>query len=325
MTQSLNDVTVGSHGADAAPSSPQRPHDGSSTWKSTIGAYVALTKPRIIELLLITTIPTMFLAAGGFPSWILIANTMIGGYLAAGGANALNMYLDRDIDAKMKRTKNRPIITGQVSARNAVIFGVALSIISALYLAVTVNLVSASLAIAAILLYVVFYTMILKRRTSQNIVWGGIAGCMPVLIGWSAVTGGVSWAALFLFLVIFFWTPPHYWPLAEKFTRDYERAGVPMLPVVSSRKNVAYHMIGHTIAMIACSLAIVPLAPTGPVYGIAALAMGAWFMWLVGRYALRVNRGLTGKALNPMGIFHASITYLTLLFVALAVDPFIRF
>lgn len=292
---------------------------------STIGAYIALTKPRIVELLLITTIPTMFLAQGGFPSWLLIANTIIGGYLAAGGANALNMYLDRDIDAKMKRTKNRPIVTGEVSPRNAVIFGIALSLISAAYLAFTVNMVSAALAVAAILLYVVFYTMILKRRTSQNIVWGGIAGCMPVLIGWSAVTGSVSWAAFFLFLVIFFWTPPHYWPLAEKFTKDYERAGVPMLPVVSSRKKVAYQMIGHTVAMIGCSLAIVPLAPTGPVYGASAAIVGAWFLWLVIRYTVRVHRGLTGKALNPMGVFHASITYLTLLFVALAVDPFVRF
>lgn len=295
------------------------------SWKSTVGAYVALTKPRIIELLLITTIPTMFLAAGGFPSWLLILNTMIGGYMAAGGANALNMYLDRDIDAKMKRTKNRPIVTGLVSPRNAVIFGLALSALSGVYLAVFVNLVSALLALAAIVLYVVFYTMLLKRRTSQNIVWGGVAGCMPVLIGWSAVTGSVSWSAFFLFLVIFFWTPPHYWPLAEKFTRDYEKAGVPMLPVVSSRTSVAYQMIAHTVAMVACSLAIVPLAPTGVVYAAAAGLCGAWFFALVVRYTLRVRRGLTGKALNPMGVFHASITYLTLLFVALAIDPFLRF
>lgn len=321
MTQSLNDVS--------APSRAPRTHapqgGGQPSWKSTLSAYVALTKPRIIELLLITTIPTMFLAAGGFPSWLLILNTMIGGYLAAGGANALNMYLDRDIDAKMKRTKNRPIVTGMVSPRNAVIFGLTLSALSGVYLAVFVNLVSALLALAAILLYVVFYTMVLKRRTSQNIVWGGVAGCMPVLIGWSAVTGGVSWAAFFLFLVIFFWTPPHYWPLAEKFTRDYEKAGVPMLPVVSSRTSVAYQMVAHTIAMIACSLAIVPLAPTGVVYAAAAGIVGAWFFALVVRYTLRVRRGLTGKALNPMGVFHASITYLTLLFVALAIDPFLRF
>ncbi|EWS82794.1 heme o synthase [Brachybacterium phenoliresistens] len=291
---------------------------------SVLRAYVALTKPRIIELLLITTIPTMFLAAGGFPSLGLIAATMIGGYLAAGGANALNMYLDRDIDARMKRTRNRPIVTGEVSPRAAVIFGSALSVLSAVWLGVLVNVVSAVLAVAAILLYVVFYTMILKRRTSQNIVWGGVAGCMPVLIGWSAVTGGVSWTAVLLFGIIFFWTPPHYWPLAEKFTKDYETAGVPMLPVVASRRSVAHQMILHTALMIACSLAIIPLGHTGWVYGVAAVVTGGWFGFLVIRYAVRTHRGLTGKQLGPMVVFHGSITYLTLLFVALAVDPFVR-
>ncbi|WP_259559479.1 heme o synthase [Brachybacterium sillae] len=286
--------------------------------------YVALTKPRIIELLLITTVPVMFLAAQGFPGLGLLLATVIGGYLAAGGANALNMYLDRDIDAQMKRTRNRPIVTGEVSPRAALIFGIALSIISAVWLGLLVNVISAALAVGAILLYVVFYTMILKRRTSQNIVWGGIAGCMPVLIGWSSVTGTVSWTAFFLFLVVFFWTPPHYWPLAEKFTRDYETAGVPMLPVVSSRTSVAHQMILHTVLMVASSLAIIPLGHTGWVYGATAVAAGAWFLYLVIRYAVRTHRGLSGKALAPMTVFHASITYLTLLFVALALDPFIR-
>src|SRR5699024_9273025 len=205
---------------------------------SVLRGYVALTKPRIIELLLITTIPTMSLAAGGFPSPWLILTTMIGGYLAAGGANALNMYLDRDIDAKMKRTKNRPLVTGEISPRAGLVFGIVLSIVSTLWLGLLVNWMSAALGAGAILLYVVFYTILLKRRTSQNIVWGGVAGCMPVLIGWSAVTGTVSWTAVLLFLVIFFWTPPHYWPLAEKFSRDYADAGVPMLPVVASRGKV---------------------------------------------------------------------------------------
>lgn len=291
----------------------------------TVRAYVALTKPRIIELLLITTIPTMFLAEGGFPRPALIIVTLVGGYLAAGGANALNMYLDRDIDAQMKRTRNRPLVTGEVSPRAGLVFGIGLSIVSAVWLALLVNVMSAALAVAAILLYVVFYTMLLKRRTSQNIVWGGVAGCMPVLIGWSAVTGTVSWTAVLLFLVIFFWTPPHYWPLAEKFTEDYETAGVPMLPVVASRRTVSYQMIGHTVAMIACSLAIIPLGGTGPVYAVAAIGSGSWFLWLVLRYAVRVHRGLTGHALRPMVVFHASITYLTLLFVALAIDPFVRF
>lgn len=312
------------HGTDATTAPRQQVPTPPSPLR-TLRAYVALTKPRIIELLLITTIPTMFLAAGGFPPLLLIVWTLVGGYLAAGGANVLNMYLDRDIDAQMKRTRNRPIVTGEVSPRAALLFGIVLSIVAAAWLWLLVNPVASALAVAAILLYVVFYTMLLKRRTSQNIVWGGVAGCMPVLIGWSAVTGGISWSAVMLFLVIFFWTPPHYWPLAEKFSKDYETAGVPMLPVVASRRSVSYQMIGHTVAMIAASLAIVPLGHTGPVYTVAAVATGAWFLWLVIRYAVRVHRGLTGRALGPMVVFHASITYLTLLFVALAVDPFVRF
>lgn len=293
--------------------------------RRVVGPYVALTKPRIIELLLITTIPTMFLAAGGFPSpWLMIA-TMVGGYLAAGGANTLNMYLERDIDAKMKRTRNRPIPSGAVTPRAALIFGLVLSVVSTLWLGLLVNWMSAALGLGAIALYVVFYTMILKRRTSQNIVWGGIAGCMPVLIGWSAVTGTVSWTAVLLFLVIFFWTPPHYWPLAEKFSSDYANAGVPMLPVVSSRRNVAGQMLLHTGLMIASSLAIIPLGETGWVYGVVAALSGAWFGFLVVRYALRVRKGLTGKALGPMKVFHGSITYLTVLFVGLAIDPFVTF
>jgi protoheme IX farnesyltransferase len=296
---------------------PQRPV------RTVIRHYVALTKPRIIELLLITTIPTMFLAAGGFPSLWLILATMIGGYLAAGGANALNMYLERDIDAKMKRTRNRPLVTGAISPRAGLTFGIVISIVSALWLGLLVNWMSAALAVGAILLYVVFYTMILKRRTSQNIVWGGVAGCMPVLIGWSAVTGTVSWTAVLLFLVIFFWTPPHYWPLAEKFSADYANAGVPMLPVVASRGSVARQMIMHTALMIAASLAIIPLGHTGWVYGAAAVGAGAWFGFLVIRYAVRVRRGLSGKDLAPMKVFHGSITYLTVLFVALAIDPFV--
>lgn len=292
--------------------------------RSVLAAYVALTKPRIIELLLITTVPTMFLASGGFPSIPLLITTVLGGYLAAGGANALNMYLDRDIDAKMKRTRNRPLVTGEISPRAGLIFGIALSIVAALWLGLLVNWMSSALAVAAILLYVFFYTMFLKRRTSQNIVWGGVAGCMPVLIGWSSVTGAVSWTAVLLFLVVFFWTPPHYWPLAEKFTKDYETAGVPMLPVVASRTNVAHQMILHTALMIASSLAIIPLGHTGWVYAVSAVLLGAWFLYLVVRYAVRTHRGLTGKKLGPMVVFHASITYLTLLFVALAIDPFVH-
>ncbi|MDV3294660.1 MAG: heme o synthase, partial [Brachybacterium paraconglomeratum] len=232
---------------------------GPRTVGSTLRAYVALTKPRIIELLLITTIPTMFLAAGGFPSLWLIIATMVGGYLAAGGANALNMYLERDIDAKMKRTRKRPIPSGAVTPRAALVFGLTISAVSALWLGVLVNWVSAALAVGAILLYVVFYTMILKRRTSQNIVWGGIAGCMPVLIGWSAVTGTVSWTAVLLFLVIFFWTPPHYWPLSMKVKEDYARVGVPMLPVIATNTVVARQIVFYSWVMVGVSLLLWPL------------------------------------------------------------------
>lgn len=195
---------------------------------------MALTKPRIIELLLVTTLPTMILAADGLPSLWLVIATLVGGTAAAASANVLNCYIDRDIDEIMDRTKRRPLVTGEVSPESALIFGVALGAISLLWFALVVNISSALLTAGAILIYVVGYTMILKRRTPQNIVWGGIAGCMPVFIGWSAVTGSLSWGAVALFLVIFFWTPPHYWPLSMKFRRDYANAGVPMLPVVAT-------------------------------------------------------------------------------------------
>jgi protoheme IX farnesyltransferase len=210
-----------------------------STWR----AYLALTKPRIIELLLVTTIPTMFLAAGGFPNWTLVAWTLIGGSLAAGGANVLNCYLDRDIDALMHRTANRPSATGQISARANIIFGIALSLLSVITLQLTVNTLSAVLAALAIAFYVFGYTMLLKRRTSQNIVWGGAAGCMPVLIGWSAVTNSLSWAPVVLFMIVFLWTPPHYWPLSLRYKDEYERAGVPMLPVEESPLEVVRQIL----------------------------------------------------------------------------------
>jgi protoheme IX farnesyltransferase len=298
---------------------------GRSALRRRVAAYVALTKPRVIELLLVTTLPTMILAQGGFPPIGLVLATLVGGAAAAGAANVLNCYIDRDIDQVMNRTKRRPLVTGEITPRAALLFGLALGVGSLLWLALLVNVPSALLTGGAILIYVVGYTMILKRRTPQNIVWGGAAGCMPVLIGWSSVTGTVSATAVLLFLVIFFWTPPHYWPLAEKFTKDYETAGVPMLPVVASRTSVAHQMILHTALMIACSLAIIPLGHTGIVYAIGAIASGAWFGFLVVRYAVRTHRGLAGKKLGPMVIFHGSITYLTVLFVALAIDPFVRF
>ncbi len=298
-------------------------HAGGRTgMRTALGGYVALMKLRVVELLLITTVPTMILAERGWPGWWLVAVTLIGGTAAAGAANAFNMVYDRDIDAVMNRTRNRPLVTGVVSVRGALVFASVLALASVLWFGLLVNWVSASLAFAAIGLYVVGYTMILKRRTPQNIVWGGIAGCMPVLIGWSAVTGSLSWEPLILFGVIFFWTPPHYWPLSMKFKSDYERAGVPMAPVVQDDTTVARHMILHAAAMVGLSLLLIPVAPMGWVYSVAAVVAGAWFLLScvqLHRRALHPERG----RLAAMRVFHGSITYLTVLFVAVAVDPFV--
>jgi protoheme IX farnesyltransferase len=292
-------------------------------WR-VVGPYVALTKPRIIELLLVTTLPTMILAQGGWPSLGLVVATLVGGAAAAGSANTLNCYIDRDIDQVMNRTKRRPIVTGEVSPRAALVFGLVLGAVSIAWFWLVVNAASALLAAGAILIYVVGYTLILKRRTPQNIVWGGAAGCMPVLIGWSAVTGTVSWAAALLFGVIFFWTPPHYWPLSMKFKSDYARAGVPMLPVVAKDDKVAREMIGYTLAMIACSLLLVPVAGMTWVYAVVATALGAWFLWQCLTLLRRAEDPTRGK-LRAMSVFHGSITYLTLLSVAIAVDVFLPF
>ncbi|OLT53537.1 heme o synthase [Cellulosimicrobium sp. CUA-896] len=281
-----------------------------------------MTKPRIIELLLVTTLPTMILAQGGMPGVWLVLATLVGGALAAGSANAYNCYLDRDIDEVMNRTKRRPLVTGEVTPRAALVFATVLGVVALVWFAVLVNAVSAWLTFAAIAIYVVGYTMILKRRTPQNIVWGGIAGCMPVFIGWSAVTGSLSWAALALFLVIFFWTPPHYWPLSMKFRRDYATAGVPMLPVVADDRRVAVEMIVYGLAMVASSLALWPLAGMTWFYGVVATALGAWFMWSCVTMLRRAKDPSRGK-IGAMKVFHASITYLTLLFVAVAVDVFL--
>ena len=294
----------------------------------TFRAYLALTKPRIIELLLVTTVPTMFLAQGGLPSLSLVAWTLVGGALAAGSANTLNCYFDRDIDTVMRRTVNRPLVTGEVSPRNAMVFGIALGVVSALVLGLLVNWLSAALAVGAIAFYVGVYTLLLKRRTPQNIVWGGIAGCMPVLIGWAAVTGSLAWAPVVLFMVIFLWTPPHYWPLSLRFREDYAAAGVPMLPVVAGIGSVSRQIVAYSWAMVICSLLLGPVAGTGWFYDIAALALGAYFLREahgLARRAAACTDGVPTAALRPMRLFHASITYLTLLFVAVGVDPFLRF
>ncbi|GAA2960434.1 heme o synthase [Streptomyces enissocaesilis] len=297
---------------------------GHRPFGARVKAFVALTKPRIIELLLITTVPVMFLAEQGVPDLWLVLVTCLGGYLSAGGANALNMYIDRDIDALMDRTSQRPLVTGMVSPRECLVFGIGLGVVSTLWFGLLVNWLSAALSLGALLFYVVVYTMILKRRTAQNIVWGGIAGCLPVLIGWSAVTNSMSWAAVILFMVIFFWTPPHYWPLSMKVKEDYARVGVPMLPVVASNKVVARQIVAYSWVMVAVSLLLTPLGYTGWFYTTVALVSGGW--WLKEAHGLqsRAKSGVTGGKLKEMRLFHWSITYVSLLFVAVAVDPFLR-
>ena len=282
-------------------------------------ANLALTKPRIIELLLVTTIPTMFLADGGVPRLSLVVATLVGGALAAGSANTLNCYVDRDIDAVMKRTGHRPLATGAISPRAALVFGIVLGVAAVGWMLWLVNAPAAWLSLAAILFYVFVYTLGLKRRTPQNIVWGGAAGCMPVLIGWSAVTGSLSWTPVVLFAVIFFWTPPHYWPLSLRFVDDYAAAGVPMLPVVASPAVVARQILAYSWAMVGTSLLLVPVAHTTVVYAVAAAALGAGF--LVEAYRLRARVRAGAVDVRPMRLFHGSISYLTLLFVAIAIDP----
>ncbi|MER7985755.1 heme o synthase [Streptomyces noursei] len=306
-------------GLSQVPGSP-----GNRPFGARVKAFIALTKPRVIELLLMTTVPVMFLAAGGVPDLWLVLATCVGGYLSAGGAAAFNMYLDRDIDAMMDRTAQRPLVTGMVSPRECLVFASALTVGSTVLFWYLVNPLSAMLSLGAIFFYVVVYTMILKRRTSQNIVWGGIAGCMPVFIGWSSVTNSVSWASLVLFLVIFFWTPPHYWPLSMKVTDDYKRAGVPMLPAVAGNKVVARQIVVYSWVMVAVSLLLQPLGYTGWFYTAVAVACGAF--WLREAHALqaRAKAGITGAKLKEMRLFHWSITYVSLLFVAVAVDPFLR-
>ncbi|MFE2445704.1 heme o synthase [Streptomyces melanosporofaciens] len=297
---------------------------GHRPFGARVMAFVALTKPRIIELLLMTTVPVMFLAAQGVPDLWLVVKTCVGGYLSAGGAAAFNMYYDRDIDALMERTAQRPLVTGMVSPRECLVFAFALAAVSTAWFWALVNPLSAMLSLGALAFYVVVYTMWLKRRTSQNIVWGGIAGCMPVFIGWSSVTNSVSWAALILFLVMFFWTPPHYWPLSMKVKEDYERASVPMLPVIAGNKVVAKQIVLYSWAMVIVSLLLWPLGYTGWFYPVVAAVLGG--LWLKEAHALqgRAKAEITGAKLKEMRLFHWSITYVSLLFVAVAVDPFLR-
>src|SRR5689334_3642758 len=266
---------------------------------AVVRAYVALTKPRIIELLLVTTVPAMLLAARGIPSPWLVFATLFGGTLAAGSANALNCVVDADIDAIMKRTRTRPLARHEVSTRDALIFGLVLGALSFVWLLFTTNLLAAALAVAAILFYVLVYTLVLKRRTAQNIVWGGAAGCMPVVIGWAAVRDSVSWPALVMFGVIFFWTPPHFWALAMRFKDDYARAGVPMLPVVATAERVARQIVIYSWVMVAWTLLLIPV--TGWIYVGFALAAGAWFITSAHRLLGAIRRGEKG---DPIRLFH---------------------
>jgi protoheme IX farnesyltransferase len=283
-------------------------------------AYIALTKPRIIELLLVTTAPVMILAAEGIPNlWVFFA-TIVGGALSAGSAGAFNCYIDRDIDAVMRRTGRRPLARHEVSPTGALIFGLILGAASVLAIGLATNWLAGSLTFVAIAFYVVVYTMLLKRRTSQNIVWGGAAGCMPVLIGWSAVTGSLAWAPVALFAVVFFWTPPHTWALAARYREDYARAGVPMLPVVASPLRVAREIVAYTWLTVAASLALWPLATTW-VYGALAAGAGALLLLSAHRLLHQTAAGLTAK---PMQFFHLSNSYLAFVFVAVAVDTFLR-
>jgi len=287
--------------------------------RSRVGGFVALTKPRIIELLLVTTVPTMIVADKGIPSLWLIAATVIGGTLAAGGANAINMYVDRDIDALMKRTQNRPLVTGVIEPTEALVFAVAIEVVAFAWLWAFVNLLSAVLAVAACLFYVFVYTLWLKRSSSSNIVIGGAAGAAPVLIGWAAVTGDLSLAPFVLFAVIFFWTPPHFWALAIRYKDDYAAADVPMLPAVASFRTTARQMLGYTLVVWALTLVFAPIAGLGLLYVAAAVVLGAVFTY----FAVEVLRTESPKV--AMRMFTFSITYLTVLFAVMALDVVVRY
>ena len=294
----------------------------SSSLFSIFKSYVSLTKPRIIELLLVTTVPTMFLASNGWPNWYLVLATLIGGALAAGGANALNNVVDRDIDALMDRTAHRPLVTGKVSVRGALALGIILSLLSVIWLVSQVNTLSALFAASAIVFYVCVYTLLLKRRTSSNIVWGGAAGCFPVLIGWAAVTNSISLAPIVLFLIVFWWTPPHYWPLSMQYRKDYENAGIPMLPVVADRKKVASQIAIYSWIMVATTFVLPLVSDLSIVYLVGAVVLNVVFIREV--YALKNRAQSDDLEINPMKLFHWSITWLALLFFLIGLDPLLN-
>jgi heme o synthase len=294
-----------------------------ATWRDVVAAYVGLTKPRVIELLLLTTVPVMFFAARGVPPLGLVVATVVGGALSAGSASALNCVYDRDIDEQMRRTRRRALPRHIVSPMAASVFGIVLGVLATVVLLVWVNALSAGLALLAEAFYLVVYTMLLKRRTTQNIVWGGLAGCFPALIGWTAVTGSLSWVPVVLFLVVFFWTPPHTWALALRYRDDYAGVDIPMLPVVAPAAEVGRQIVLYSVAMVVTSLALWPVAETGWLYPVAAVVLGVAFLV---QAVLMWRRSIGTEDLSrirPMELFHSSNLYLSLLFVSVALDPLV--
>jgi len=283
--------------------------------------FVSLTKPRVMELLLAVTVPTMFLAQGGLPNLLLVVVVLLGGAMSAGAASAFNCIIDRDIDRLMRRTEGRPLVTGEVTTREAVIFASSLTVVSTLWFGLLTNWLAAGLSLAAIVFYVVVYSLILKRRTPQNIVWGGAAGGFPVLIGWAAVTGSLAWPPVVLFLIIFLWTPAHYWPLSWKYREDYRSADVPMLTVVRGPITVALQIVLYAWATLAASLLLIPIANMGLIYAIMALILGVIFVIESHRLFTRAINRVDGA---PMRLFHYSNAQLALLFVAVAIDALWR-
>jgi protoheme IX farnesyltransferase len=296
-------------------------HEEAKTWRDVVAAYVGLTKPRVIELLLLTTVPVMFFAERGIPPLGLVVATVVGGALSAGSASAYNCVYDRDIDEQMRRTRRRALPRHIVSATSALVFATVLAVVSTVVLALWVNWLSAGLSVLANAFYVLVYTMLLKRRTTQNIVWGGLAGCFPALIGWTAVTGELAWTPVVLFLVVFFWTPPHTWALALRYREDYANVDVPMLPVVKPAGEVGRQVVVYSWVMVAVSLLLWPVAGTSAVYPVAAVVLGAVFLVEAHRMWGRARSSDVLSEINPMRLFHASNLYLSLLFVAVALDP----
>lgn len=294
---------------------------GKIGFRRKFSAYVSLTKPRVMELLLAVTIPTMFLAQSGVPNLVLVLVVLVGGMLSAGSAGTFNCYIDRDIDRLMNRTKGRPLVTGEISDREAIVFAWTLAVASTL-LFLTINLLSAVLSVCAIAFYVIIYSLVLKRRTPQNIVWGGAAGGFPVLIGWAAVTGGLTWTPVILFLIIFLWTPPHYWPLSWRYREDYKNAGVPMLTVVRGRVTVGLQIVLYAWATVAATIVLIPIGEMGWVYTAVAVIAGAIFVYE--SHAL-YSRALKHEDPKPMKLFHYSNGYLSLIFLAIAIDALLPF